>query len=446
MKKIIYKVRKHLRKEPDIKKELEKIILTLGFIFLSLGALIISAVFDYIFGSKLNFLMDCGLTFIFIICIFLITNGWYYYSKIILIVSEAILLVVNGSTDGIGVGNYFIWFPVICSIFLIFNDKNMRTIIALVAFCIACILFVIITNNSYFLQNDIIYASYSKLDFILCFVISLLLIVFFIFNLIKSNKKNEQKMKRLILNLNAANDDLTKANTELDSFVYKASHDLRSPLTSVLGLINLLKIEKDQSKFSEYVELQEKAVRKLDSYIYDILNISKNARMGVEMDNINFEEIINNVFEQLGYADNTNKIQTRINISSTSPFYSDAKRLHVILSNIVSNSIRYADFSKPVPEITVKIVANSKLASIAIRDNGMGIKEEYKDKIYNMFFRATDKKTGSGLGLYIVKETILKLNGNIKMLSEHEHWTEFTIILPNLLYKKLLSQQSLGTV
>ncbi|TAF77678.1 MAG: sensor histidine kinase [Bacteroidetes bacterium] len=446
MKKIIYKVRKHLRNEPDIKKELEKIITTLGFVFLSLGALVISAVFDYIFGSKLNFLMDCGLTFIFIICIFLITNGWYYYSKIILIVSAAILLVVNGSTDGIGVGNYFIWFPVICSIFLIFNDKNMRTIIALVAFCVVCIFFVIITHNSYFLQNDIIHASYSKLDFILCFIISLLLIVFFIFNLIKSNKKNEQKMKRLILNLNAANDDLTKANTELDSFVYKASHDLRSPLTSVLGLINLLKIEKDQSKFSEYVELQEKAVRKLDSYIYDILNISKNARMGVEMDNINFEEIINNVFEQLGYADNTNKIQTRINISSTSPFYSDAKRLHVILSNIVSNSIRYADFTKPNPEITVKVVANSKLASIMIRDNGMGIKEEYKDKIYNMFFRATDKKTGSGLGLYIVKETILKLNGNIKMLSEHEHWTEFTIVLPNLLYKKLLSQQSLGTV
>lgn len=446
MKKILYKVRKHLRKEPDIKKELEKIVTTIGFLFLSTILMSFFLVIDFYYASKLNFFMDCGLAVVFISCIYLIFAGKHFVSRVLTILAINILLLVNGSTDGIGIGVYFFWFPLIFSIFMIFNLIHYKTIILLISLCIISIIFTITTNNSFFLQVDAINKSYSKIDFVLSFLSSFILILFFIISIIKSNQKHEQKMKRLILNLNAANEELTKANTELDSFVYKASHDLRSPLTSVLGLINLLKIEQDPTKFAEYVNLQEKAVRRLDGYIYDILSISKNARMGVDMGMIDFEEIINNVFEQLGYADQTNKIKMKVLVSSTSPFYSDAKRLHIIFSNIVSNSIRYADFSKNNPEIVVKVVANSKLASIVIRDNGLGIKDEFKDKIYDMFFRATDKKTGSGLGLYIVKETILKLNGNIKMQSEYAKWTEFTIIIPNLIYKKLLSQQSLGTV
>lgn len=446
MKKVLYKVRKHLRKEADIKKELQKIIISSAMAIMSLMAIVIFSVFDFFYGEDLNFYMDLGLLFIYVIGIYININGYHFFGKILIIVCTNILLAVNGSNESAGIGNYFIWFPLICSCFLVFDYKEKSTIALLLAFSFLCMGFVTTTKHSFFFQKSSILTEYIMLDFFISLVLSIFLVIIFIYYLVKTNNKNQLKMNRLILNLNAANDELTKANTELDSFVYKASHDLRSPLTSVLGLINLLKIEKNPDRLLEYINLQEKAVTKLDGYIYDILNISKNARMGVSMENIDFDYMINTIFEQLGYADNTNKIQMKVNISSTSPFYSDLKRLHIVFSNLISNSIRYADFLKPNPEIVINIVANSKLASIVIRDNGYGIKDEYKDKIYNMFFRATDKKAGSGLGLYIVKETIMKLNGNIKMISEDEKWTEFTIVIPNLLYKKLLSQQSLDTV
>jgi signal transduction histidine kinase len=248
----------------------------------------------------------------------------------------------------------------------------------------------------------------------------------------KINSESERKLERLNAILHSRNNKLRKTNNELDSFVYKASHDMRAPLTSLLGLIEICKKETDLKILGSFLELQEKSIQKLDSYIADILNISRNARVEIEIKQIDFNTMFEQLFEQLSFMDKASLVNKSIKIYHTVPFYSDPIRLNIVLNNLISNSIRYADFSKANPEINVLVKINTEQAEITITDNGIGIDNEHLTKVFNMFYRATESNSGSGLGLYIVKETIEKLNGKINMTSNLGLGTEIKIVLPNI--------------
>ena len=104
----------------------------------------------------------------------------------------------------------------------------------------------------------------------------------------------------------------------------------------------------------------------------------------------------------------------------------------MILNNIISNSIKYADLSKDQPYIRVEVKVEPENAEIRIADNGIGIDEVQQESIFHMFFRASEKSSGSGLGLYIVKEVIQRLKGEISVSSEPAKGSEFIIRIPNL--------------
>ena len=228
------------------------------------------------------------------------------------------------------------------------------------------------------------------------------------------------------------NSNLKRTNSELDSFVYKASHDLRSPLVSLLGLIEISKNEKDFNKVKQYLLLKEKSVKKLDALILDILDLSKNARLDVEPSKIDFELLINEIFNNYNYLEDFNKIARKIVVEGSVLYYSDIRRLNIVLNNLISNSIRYADIGKSNPFIDIEIKLYPSHAFIKIKDNGQGIRQEHLKRIYDMYFRANERNTGSGLGLYIVKETLAKLKGTVEMASEYMEWTEFQLIIPNM--------------
>jgi signal transduction histidine kinase len=121
-----------------------------------------------------------------------------------------------------------------------------------------------------------------------------------------------------------------------------------------------------------------------------------------------------------------------ISIDETFPLFSDAIRLSIIFNNLISNSIKYRHPRKEKSFFSVSIKVYSEKAVITVEDNGIGIGEKYLDKIFNMFFRATEKSEGSGLGLYIVKEALDKLKGCIKVESIINNGTKFIIEIPNL--------------
>jgi PAS domain S-box-containing protein len=228
------------------------------------------------------------------------------------------------------------------------------------------------------------------------------------------------------------NEELMKINAELDRFVYSASHDLRAPIASLLGLIEVARLEQDRNNIVELLELQQKSLLRLDRFIKDIVDHSRNTRLDVNSDPINFENLVHSVFEQLQFMDNVNKIQKRITIKQAGEFFTSATRLEILFNNLISNAIKYADLRKPDPFLEVLIEANAIEAEIRIRDNGEGIPSDSVSKIFDMFFRASRRGTGSGLGLYIVRDAIQKIKGTIEVKSELGKGTEFVVVIPNL--------------
>ncbi|HNP22957.1 MAG TPA: sensor histidine kinase [Panacibacter sp.] len=227
------------------------------------------------------------------------------------------------------------------------------------------------------------------------------------------------------------NEELSKLNRELDSFVYRVTHDLRAPITSVLGIIDAAKTEKDAGAFDGYFNMQRKTLLRLDNIISDIIDYSKNNRIESSLTKIDFSQMIDNVFEDHQYMHHAGKITRFTEINSTADFVSDPRRLSILFNNLISNAIKYADLSKPDPYIKLTVTTDEKNAAIQISDNGLGIEEKHLDKIFSMFYRATTKEQGTGLGLYIAKEVIEKLNGSISVESSINEGTTFNIIVPN---------------
>lgn len=241
---------------------------------------------------------------------------------------------------------------------------------------------------------------------------------------ITTRKKAEEKLR-------GTNEELSKRNTELDNFVYSVSHDLRAPIASVLGLINLAKKDIDIHMKDMYLDMILKSAIQQDHFIKEILDQSRNSRLEVKREEILFKPLIDETFNQLKFATNAGQaVEKVIKINQDQPFFSDRWRLKVILNNVISNAIRYRNGRDPVIKVNVDITEHS--ASLAIEDNGKGIEKDHLPNIYKMFYRATDDGAGSGLGLYIVKEAIEKLNGHINIESEVGKGTKVKLQIPAL--------------
>ncbi|SMG10840.1 Signal transduction histidine kinase [Marivirga sericea] len=238
-----------------------------------------------------------------------------------------------------------------------------------------------------------------------------------------TRKNAEQELK-------SSNTELRKINAELDNFVYRVSHDLRAPIASMLGLLNLAKSDESEEMKSIYLSKIEQSAQLQDTFITEILDQSRNARLEVRKEPIDFEKIIKESFEQLQYSNTNEDVEKTLNIDLKDPFYSDPWRLKVIINNVISNSIRYRNGKSP--KIDIDISSENHEALINIKDNGRGIEQEHIDKVFNMFYRATDDNAGSGLGLYIVKETVSKLQGRVQIQSKPREGTTISFVLPNM--------------
>lgn len=230
--------------------------------------------------------------------------------------------------------------------------------------------------------------------------------------------------------------ELQKTNHELDYFVYSVSHDLRSPLSTILGLLNVAEMEEPESKIIPHVRMVRDQVNRLDYFIRDILDYFSNARSESPFEKIDFQKLIEETKNNLKSPTQTWPVQINLDISGDFEFFSDRSRLEIIFKNLISNSIKYQDFNKESCVITIKIEMTSKQAKVTYSDNGIGIEKSHLPKIFNMFYRASANSKGSGLGLYIVREAIYKLGGSIKVNSELGAYTVFDMVIPNPNFQK----------
>jgi signal transduction histidine kinase len=225
-------------------------------------------------------------------------------------------------------------------------------------------------------------------------------------------------------------EELKVRNTELDNFVYKVSHDLRAPLSSILGLVNLANMPGNDDNPKTYMNLIGQKVEQLDHFISDVLSHSKNLKLDVKISKIDLRSIIDKTFADLNYLKGADRVVHEVEMKGED-FYSDPWRLAEIFRNLVSNSIKYKRFDIDHSFVKVSATITGKSASITFKDNGIGIEADKLPHIFSMFYRASTQSEGSGLGLYIVKNAVEKLGGQIEVFSEPLVGTEFKIILPN---------------
>jgi len=240
-------------------------------------------------------------------------------------------------------------------------------------------------------------------------------------------------VKRLLTSkkeIEVKNENLMLANHELDCFVYSASHDLRSPITSLKGLIKITQLEDSVNQIKDYLYLMEQSLAKQDQFISDIIDYSKNKRAQIIMEPVSLKELFEEAISQLMHIENANQIIFTKELL-VDQIHSDSLRLKIIISNLLSNAIKYADANKQEMFISIKTSFNDGYNRIEVTDNGIGIKDEYKDNIFEMYF-GTNKNKGSGLGLYIVKEAVENIKGNISVCSESSVGSKFTVTIPTL--------------
>jgi signal transduction histidine kinase len=250
-----------------------------------------------------------------------------------------------------------------------------------------------------------------------------------VFLVLRLNYKAEKSLATKKIEITLQNEKLKKANSELDRFVYSASHDLRAPLSSISGLISLA--QRDPAAMPEYLGMMQDRVVVMNRFIREIINYSRNSRLEVELEKIDLKKMIEEVLDVLKFAPNRDRIKIEIEAADDLIIYSDRARLNVALSNLIANAVKYQDLRKENSYLKIRCSKEGVVCRIQLEDNGIGIKEEHQPKIFDMFYRATEKSKGSGLGLYIVKETLDKLSGNISFQSSYGQGTTFTVVIPS---------------
>lgn len=229
-------------------------------------------------------------------------------------------------------------------------------------------------------------------------------------------------------------EELKIRNAELDNFVYKVSHDLRAPLSSVLGLAHLASMPGNRDDLAGYVKLMGEKALQLDHFISDVLSHSKNLKMEVTVDRVDLPEIIDKTFRDLSYLAGSDEVKRIVSIEGDA-FFSDQWRLGEIFRNLISNAIKYRKLHFVDAQVNVEVRVDSGACEIKVWDNGIGVESSLAPRIFEMFFRASDRSDGSGLGLYIVKNAVDRLGGSITVQTEAGIGTRFHITLPNLIPK-----------
>jgi signal transduction histidine kinase len=216
----------------------------------------------------------------------------------------------------------------------------------------------------------------------------------------------------------------------LDRLVHNASHDLRSPLSSVLGLLTIAEHAVSKDEIYAYHGMIRERVKKLDNFVTEVLAYSRNSNHEVVKAQVSLAQLVTEIVDELKYADAKVVIDISAAIAADHTIVSDHTRLKTVLGNLIGNSIKYSDPRKEQPLIKVETQVDQDTCIIAVHDNGIGIASVHQDKVFEMFYRATENSSGSGLGLFITKEIVEKLGGRIEMRSTPRVGTSVFVRLP----------------
>lgn len=222
--------------------------------------------------------------------------------------------------------------------------------------------------------------------------------------------------------------DLQEKIDDLDSVMYKVSHDIRGPITGTLGLLNLLQVEESEKIREDYIEIIRLQTERLDKVFQSFVYTARTGKNHIAV--IDFHSMLEEILTSLSFLKDFKKIKFKKRIDVAGKFYSYPDLIYSVLQNLIENAIKYK--GKSNSWIAIDIKGDEHKMEIFVSDNGIGINEEKQHKIFKKFFRATDQASGTGIGLYSVANYIKKLGGTISFKSKAGKGTSFDIQLPNM--------------
>ena len=384
---------------------------------------------DFFDGLYAAPLIDLGFGLILLSMYWLNRIGYHRTAKIITLLLLNFGFAAYASLVPWQIGVFLFYFPVGAMTYALFGPEEKITRNLLSALSFSLILSLFLTEFS-LLGSSKIEASNPWISMLINLMASLIASIMCIQFMININAQAEKRLRQLAEEVRDKNANLEKTNMELDRFIYSASHDLRAPLMSIKGLVNLAECETKDKQLLEYFRMIQNRTQKLDDFIKDIINYSRNARTELIWEPIVLSELINICIDDLKYMPQADRVSIKLEIMEKESFMLDKSRMQVVLNNLISNAFKYHDLSKPDPWIKIVATKDSKRTTIQVHDNGSGILTDRQPKIFDMFYRATEESQGSGLGLYIAKEAVEKMNGSILVESTEGMGSIFTIDIP----------------
>lgn len=393
-------------------------LITTGYIFFDLY----SGIYHSWLILTLATLLSCG-------SIVLNRLGYYFPAKLTLGLSTNTTIFFFSSIEPIETSLSFLFIVCALGAMATLGIEQRKLAILFIALPLVLFILSIIIDLNLFTRQTFD-ADYVRINMIVNFVATFLTATIIFYFLLSLNYHSENALKANEKHLQEKNDELVKVNKELDRFVYSASHDLRSPISSVRGLIGLIKLTDMPAESKTYVDLMDKKLISLNKFIEDIVLYSRNTRVIIKTEISNLKELINEALLNLQYYPGADKVKTVVEIPETLTLVSDPTRLRIVFANLLSNAYKYTNPSIENSYIKITTHLTPTHLHVSIQDNGVGIHEKYLPMIFDMFFQANDKAEGSGLGLYIVKETLEKIQGTIRVESQYGTGTTFIVSLP----------------
>ena len=228
------------------------------------------------------------------------------------------------------------------------------------------------------------------------------------------------------------NVELQKAYDELNKFAYSVNHDIRGPLSGIIGSISLASEIDEIDEMKEMLYLMGKSVKKMDAYVISMHDYYSLQRGELKITAIDFNELIQDLKELYSVQAKMNQVSFEVQCDQNGIFRSDIAPIKLIINNLLSNAFKYQDKNRENKYVELAIAVRMGVATISVKDNGIGILEGHQNEIFNLFYRSNSSEVGSGFGLYNLKSALLKLNGTIVVDSVLHEGTTFKITIPSL--------------
>ncbi|MCU0420107.1 MAG: HAMP domain-containing histidine kinase [Cyclobacteriaceae bacterium] len=350
-------------------------------------------------------------------------KGYYRTSTTVFMVAASLVIYVMTSNDVLRTGVYLYLILLMLGAFALFGFQNIRWAVGFSLLILIQFMLAYVYNVRPIVLEMSMSPEAAEFSIINNFVIAFITCAVFFYFVLQLNHTTEKQLRD-------KNQLLQKTNEELDRFVYSTSHDMRAPLSSVLGLVEIAKRTTDPRELGQCLDMMRARVNNLQDFIREIRDYSRNERQELRQEEIPVAALIREIVNDLRFDKEAIHLSIELKIDESLTVVADGARMKMVMGNLISNAIRYRDGKKESPFVKIQANQREGVTAIAVEDNGIGIPPEHQGKIFDMFYRGTEKSEGSGLGLYIAQEAAHKMGGKILALSSPGLGSAFTLVLP----------------